>query len=256
MPGIMAAAGQDLTRCISAGISKVKGDQGSSCAETHQHMNEFLREEQNPVEQNDDLCQEHKWKLNLFCSEPRCETPICVQCLYDEHKNHDFGNIEEVMPKRCHSLLKEVRSLKEKFQRYKDKLVTVQNNENANFSTSIENIRRNEQELVRKIKKRTEKMVQIVLDQKAHVNKSFKEVRDEIQDNFVLLESIEETTSEYTSHKSLTDKMKAVKKSREQVSTALKNVQKYKYVAYQGCKASNRKVKVLCGRLKRRWSVV
>ena len=45
--------------------------------------------------------------------------------------------------------------------------------------------------------------------------------------------------------------MKAVKKSREQVSSALKNVQKYKYVAYQGCKAPNRKVKVLCGRLKR-----
>ena len=64
----------------------------------------------------------------------------------------------------------------EKFQRYKVKLVTVQNNENANFSTSIENIRSTEEELIRKIKKRTEKMVQIVLDQKAHVNTVLKKL--------------------------------------------------------------------------------
>ena len=191
-------------------------------------------------------------KLNLFCIEPDCEMPICVQCLYDAHKNHDFGNIEEVMPERCEALLTDVRSLKEKLQRNKDKLITVQNKENVNLSACIDNIRKNEEELIRKIKKKTEKMVQTVLDQKTQVNNSFNETVAKIQDNFVLLESIEETTSEYTSHKSLTDKIKAVKKSGEQVQSALTEVQKYKCVTYEECKVPNRKVKALRGRLKGR----
>ena len=70
----------------------------------------------------------------------------------------------------------------------------------------------------------------------------------------MLLESIEETTSEYTSSNSLKDKIKAVKKCGEQVQNALIEVQKYKCIcAYQECKTPNRKVKVLCGRLKARW---
>ena len=260
----MTGVGKDLTRPVSARTSTTKGGheclpcedsvEGTLCAKTHQHMNELLNEctEQILLEQNDDVCREHQWKLNLFCIEPACEMPICVQCLYDGHKNHDFGNIEEVMPERCEALLTDVQSMKEKLQRNKDKLITVQNIQNASISACIDNIRKNEEELIRKIKKKTEKIVQTVLDQKAQVNNSFKEAVAKIQDNFVLLESIEETTSEYTSHRSLTDKIKAVKKSGEQVQSALTEVQKYRCITYEECKVPNRKVKVLCGRLKGR----
>ena len=260
----MAEVGKDLTRPVSAGTSTTKGGhvcfpcedsvEGTVCVKTHQHMNELLNEctDQILLEQNDDVCREHQWKLNLFCIEPDCEMPICVQCLYDGHKNHDFGNIEEVMPERCEVLLTDVQSMKENLQRNKDKLITVQNKENANLSACIDTVRKNEEELIRKIKKKTEKMVQTVRDQKAQVNNSFNEAVAKIQDNFVLLESIEETTSEYTSHKSLTDKIKAVKKSGEQVQSALTEVQKCRCITYEECKVPNRKVKALCGRLKGR----
>ena len=262
----MAEVGKDLTSRVSTATSTTKVGQeqkslpreysveGTLCAKTNQHMNELLNEctEQNLLEQNDDVCREHQWKLNLFCMEPDCEMSICVQCLYDGHKSHEFGNIEEVMPERCEALLTDVQSLKEKIQRSKDKLITVQNKENASISACIDTIRKNEEELIRKIKKQTEKIVQTVLGQKVQVYKSFNEAVAKIQDNFVLLESIEETTSEYTSHKSLTDKIKAVKKSGEQVQIALTEVQKYRCITYEECKVPNRKVKALCGRLRGR----
>ena len=265
----MAKVGKDLTSRVSEAISAIKVEKGQKClphddkdslegdtlcAKTQQHMNELLNEctEQNQLEQDDDQCQEHQWKLNLFCLEPDCETPICVQCLYEGHKHHDFGNVEEVLPEICEVLLTDVQSLKEKLQRNKDKLITVQNKEIARLSSCIATIRKNEEELIRKIKKKTEKIVQTALDHKTQVNNSFNEAIAKIQDNFVLLESIEETTSEYTSHKSLTDKMKAVKKSGEQVEIAMTEVEKYKFVTFEECKVPNRKVKALCGRLKGR----
>ena len=81
-------------------------------------------------------------------------------------------------------------------------------------------------------------------------------VLEKIRDECVLLESVQETTSEYTSRKNLTDKMEAVKKTVEEVTKVLRKVHrsKYKYVAYQACKTLNRMVKVLCGRIRRRWS--
>ena len=169
-----------VEKALTSHISVTRGDheqecfprEGRMCAKTHEHvLSEFT--EENLPEQNDDLCQEHQWKLNLFCKEPGCETPICVQCLYDSHKNHDFGNLEEVVPKRCEALLRDVQSMKEKLQSNKDKLITVQNKENTNFSTCIDNIRKND---IRKIKRKTELIVQTVLDQKAQIDNSFNEV--------------------------------------------------------------------------------
>ena len=61
---------------------------------------------------------------------------------------------------RCGALLADVESLKVKFQRYKDTLVTLQNKENVNFSTCINIIKENEEELISKIKERTGKIVQ------------------------------------------------------------------------------------------------
>ena len=80
----------------------------------------------------------------------------------------------------------------------------------------------------------------------------------QIRDEYILLESVQETTSEYTSHKSLTDKIEAVKKSVEKATRVLRKLHrsKYKYVAFQACKTPNRMVKVICGRLKRRWGNV
>ena len=157
------------------------------------------------------------------------------------------------MGEKFEALLADVESLKKRFQSNEDKLITVQNNENSNSSTCIDNIRKNEKELIRKINAMTEKMVQKVLNQKVQLDNNLNEALAKIKDNSMLLESIKDTItySGSISHKSFTDKMRAVKKSSEQVSGAMMGVQKYIHVEYQeGKTTSSRKLKAMCDQLK------
>ena len=227
------------------------------CTKTHQFASEFVGEisEQNTQEdeqKKEDLCPKHWWKFSLFCMEHGCETPVCAQCVKQEHQDHDFGNLEDIMGEKFEALLADVESLKKRFQSNEDKLITVQNNENSNNSTCIDNIRKNEKELIRKINVMTERMVQKVLNQKVQLDNSLNEALAKIKDNSMLLESIKDTItySGSISHKSFTGKMRAVKKSSEQVSDAIMEVQKYIHVEYQEGKTSNRKLKTLCGQMK------
>ena len=224
------------------------------CAQTHQFASEFVSEitEENEQEK-EDLCPKHWWKFSLYCMEPECETPICAQCVKQEHQDHDFGNLEDVMGEKFEALLADVESLKKRFQSNEDKLITVQNKENSNSSTCIDNIRKNEKELIRKINTMTEKMVQKVLNQKVQLDNSLNEALAKIKDNSMLLESIKDTItySGSISHKSFTDKMRAVKKSGQQVSGAMMEAQKYIHVVYQeGKTTSSRKLKGMCCQLK------
>ena len=227
------------------------------CSQTHQFVTENVDEiaEQAPREQEEEeLCPEHWRKMKLFCFEPGCETHICAKCVKQdqEHRNHDFGNLEEVMGKKFQALLMDVESLKKTLQCNEGKLISVQNKEITKLSTCIDNIRKNEEELIRKINERTQKMVQKLLDRKAQLDNSLNEALVKIKDNSILLESIKDTITYCgsTSYKGFIDKMKAVKKSGEEVSCALTEVQKYKHVAYQDGKISNKKLKMVCGELK------
>ena len=67
------------------------------CSKTHKIVIEFESE----MQHHKTLCIEHKKDMNLFCTESGCEIPICVLCLKDEHKNHEFGDLDEMMSERC-----------------------------------------------------------------------------------------------------------------------------------------------------------
>ena len=42
-------------------------------------------------------CNKHGKEQILFCNESGCKTPICVMCLKDVHKGHDFSDREQVI---------------------------------------------------------------------------------------------------------------------------------------------------------------
>ena len=99
-------------------------------------------------------CVEHGREKNLFCN--ICKVPICVLCLKDEHKGHDFGDIQEAKKQRHQTLLSDVESLKKKLRRNKRTLLTVQENERTSFQTCIEQIKANKMELMKLIQVRYE----------------------------------------------------------------------------------------------------
>ena len=219
------------------------------CSKSHQCVIEFT-ELKKETQHDKTLCNKHQREKNLFCTEPDCETSICVLCLKNEHKNHDFGDLDEVMNERCGALLADVESLKKKIQINKNRLIAVQNEEMKNGDACIESIREYEEELVKKIRKKMQKMVKKVQDNSAQLEHNLKEAVDKLKDTFQMLESIEETSSGSVSHNGLTEKIEAVNKSRELVRDVLSNVKEYVHVTFEESGTPNKALKKLCGQVK------
>ena len=58
-------------------------------------------------------CEMHDQDFIFFCCEEGCQTPICRTCLMNEHRSHDFIEIERA---QVQPFLREVRTLRENLQ--------------------------------------------------------------------------------------------------------------------------------------------
>ena len=216
-----------------------------TCSKTHKIVIEFESE----MQHHKTVCIEHKKEKNLYCTESDCEIPICVLCLKDEHKNHEFGDLDEVMSERRKTLLANVQSLKKKIQTNENRLITVHNEEMKNSNACIESIKEYEKTLIRKIQKKMQKRVTEVQDRKIQLEHNSKEAVGKLKDTFQMLESIEETCTGPLSHKRLMEKEEAVKKSKAHVRDALSNVKKYIHVEFTESNIPNKTITELCGQV-------
>ena len=232
-------------KCVSGKLMKNNNVTCPTCSETHKFVIEFESE----MQHHKTPCIEHQKEKNLFCTEPDCEIPICALCLKDKHKNHDFGDLDEVMSERCKTLLANVQSLKKKIQTNENRLITVHNEEMKNSNACIESIKEYEKTLIRKIKKKMQKRVTEVQDRKIQLECNSKEAVGKLKDTFQMLESIEETCAGPLSHKRLMEKVEAVKKSKAHVRDALSNVKNYIHVEFTESKIANKTIAELCGQV-------
>ena len=235
-------------KCVSGKLMKNNNVQCPLCSKSHKCVIEFA-EHTTETQHHKTLCTEHQREKNLFCTEPDCETPICVLCLKDEHKNHDFGDLDEVMSERCGALLADVQLLKKRIKTNENRLIAVQNEEMKNSEACIESIREYGEKLIKKIRKKMQKMVKQVKDNGAQLEHNMTEAVDKIKETFQMLESIEETSSGSLSHNGLIEKIEAVNKSRELVSDVLSDVKEYVHIAFEESHTPNKALKKLCGQI-------
>ena len=232
-------------KCVSGKLMKNNNVNCPLCSKTHKIVIEFESE----MQHHKTLCTKHKKDMNLFCTESGCEIPICVLCLKVEHKNHEFGDLDEMMSERCKTLLAIIQSLKKKIQTNENRLITVHNEEIKNSNSCIESIKEYEKTLIRKIQKKMQKKVTEVQDRKIHLESNSKEAVGKLKDTYQMLESIEETCSGPLSHKRLMEKVEAVKKSKANVRDALSNVKQYIHVEFTESNIPNKTITELCGQV-------
>ena len=231
--------------CVSGKLMKNNNVNCPLCSRAHKIVIEFESE----MQRHKTVCIEHKKEKNLYCTESDCEIPICVLCLKDEHKNHEFGDLDEVMSERRKTLLANVQSLKKKIQTNENRLITVHNEEMKNSNACIESIKEYEKTLIRKIQKKMQKRVTEVQDRKIQLERNSKEAVGKLKDTFQMLESIEETCTGPLSHKRLMEKEEAVKKSKAHVRDALSNVKKYIHVEFTESNIPSKAITELCGQV-------
>ena len=75
------------------------------------------------IEEWEKECIMHGKVQSVYCNESEYQMPICVMCLKDDHKGHDFCDLQEVAEKRSAVFLENAQSVKETLQKKKDELL-------------------------------------------------------------------------------------------------------------------------------------
>ena len=115
--------------------------------------------------ENKALCTTHSREQNLFCE--GCWARICLMCLKDGHKGHDFRDLEEVKHNG------EIMLVRKNIQRSKEELESLQQKQKEVYQTCMQQIQSKTTELVEMIK---EKSAQFVEDLKDKASKFDAEV--------------------------------------------------------------------------------
>ena len=106
--------------------------------------------------ENKTLCRMHSRKQNLFCE--GCRAPICLMCLKDDHKGHDFRDLEEVKHNG------DIMSVRKNIQRSKEELESLQQKQKEVYQSCMQQIQSKKTELVEMIKEKSAQFVEDLND--------------------------------------------------------------------------------------------
>ncbi|XP_064197529.1 E3 ubiquitin-protein ligase TRIM35-like [Anguilla rostrata] len=155
----------------------------------------FLQERSQREKAKSELCRLHSEKLKLFCLDD--DEPICVDCLREQHRNHNFCPIEEAALKYKEKLRTALAPLQEKLKAFNAvKLVCDQ---------TAEHIKSQAQHTERQIKMEFEKLQQFLKDEEAARIAALRE--EEEQKSQMMKETIEKMTQVISS---LSEQIRAI----------------------------------------------
>ena len=197
-----------------------------------------------------DTCSIHQRELCLFCNGPDCQKPICPLCLKNEHKEHDIDDLREAKEKKYHDLLKKLQALRNKLNSGKMKLSKLDENNTFQSNKCKAKLELDRIAAINKINANFDQLVSDVDIQKKKVDEQIGEAMAIIDDDLLMTESIEETTSEISSCKSTSEKLDTVRSMTTSHSSVLSKLEECEFFDY--IKMDPSAMKDACGHLAHR----
>ncbi|XP_016115390.1 tripartite motif-containing protein 16-like [Sinocyclocheilus grahami] len=112
------------------------------------------------------ICQKHEKILEVFCrTDQKC---ICVQCMMDEHKNHDTVSAVAQRTENQHQLKETQKTLQQRIQQREKDLQQLREAVESNkrsAQTAVEDSERIFTELIRSIERSRSELIRLIRDQ-------------------------------------------------------------------------------------------
>ena len=204
-----------------------------------------LQSSANPTQS--ERCSVHNANLGLFCNDPTCQKQICRLCLQTEHKDHHVEELNTARERRYNDLMKQLESLRTELTDSKMQLEQLRTENGRQTNSCKEELESNRKEAIKYVNGKFDKLVAEINRQKLKVDDIVDEAVAKINENMVMADSVEETTSKSSNCKSLTDKLETVKNINVQSFLILANLdacQSYEYIKIQPRAMGN-----ICGKL-------
>ena len=122
-----------------------------------------------PVEQTQQptgLCEEHRRPKNIFCLEETCQKLICMRCLRNDHKHHDFEEVDEIRERKNKQLMSELDEFRENLRVNRTKLVTTRSDFQEKFDKLDEELKSHKDNCIRLIIQQHNELRQEAVDTK------------------------------------------------------------------------------------------
>ena len=193
-----------------------------------------------PKQTEADLCERHNRPRDLFCTEELCQRRICPLCLKDEHRNHNFEDVEQLLESKRFKCVEHVELLRCNLLSNKEKVLSAK--EDAKKSTT-ECSKKIKAARVKKIKTLTQlfdKMIAKVEDNLADFDSKEDNKTREIDDNLFLLADIEKSSKTVTSVEDMMEVMTTLSVMAENLTLAeVETFKDFQYREHQPFVMSN-----------------
>ena len=228
MPCILACFHTVCEGCIRGKLCRGESFECSQCGTKHSSENGIIsyikkmtdrsQEKKSKIEGWIKKCQKHGKEQSVFCNETGCQMPICLMCLKDVHKGHDFSELEEVA-EECVAILEDVRLMKDTLHKKKEDFAKVQKIVAQNCQECTQEIIDVKADLINEIDRRAANLVFDITEHKKKADASINEAMANIDDKLATLNSIEEISKTKSIFEVKTEKLADVKYVKNQIQS-------------------------------------
>ena len=145
-------------------------------------------------------CEKHDREFILFCNESGCKQVICSVCLKEDHKNHDFTDLEDAVTEERETLIKKLEDMKKDMQTKKKMLLNIERSELLTNEVS-----RHKDDACLNIENAVEKIDEKILElddvrKRAEKQSIFNEVKKELKSLRSIARETEGITKEFDTY--------------------------------------------------------
>ena len=194
-------------------------------------------------------CSKHGNEQNLFCNESRCQTPICISCLKDEHKAHDFSDLDEVTEEICSALSEDVQWMKQTLQKRKDDFLKVQKAVSQNCQECTLDIIDVKTDLINEINQKAAELVHDITEPKSKVDSRVSEAVANIDEKLVVVKEFEMVAMNKSIFEVETKKLQKFKCAKDQIKSTFSETISYTILTYVKCGDMSNCLSLLSGKL-------
>ena len=201
------------------------------------------------IEARKKKCSKHGKEQILFCNESGCQMPICVMCLKDVHKGHDFSGREEVAEERCGAVLDDVRWMKEALQKKKQDLSQAHDLVIRNCEECTKKVAGVKAELINEIDKNTADLLHKITEIKKEADRRLSQKFDEIYKKLIIVNKLEKLANTKTIFDAETEILEKLRREKNEIQSWFPEAIPYIALTYENCGSKSGYLSQLCGKL-------
>ena len=194
-------------------------------------------------------CNKHGKERILFCNESGCKTPICVMCLKDVHKGHDFSDREEVVEERCAAVLDDIQWMKETLQKKKQDLSQAHDLVIRNCEECTKKVAGVKAELINEIDRNTAELLHEITEIKKEADRRLSQKFDEIYKKLIIVNKLEKLANTKTIFDAETENLEKLRREKNEIQSWFPEAIPYIALTYENCGSKSGYLSQLCGKL-------